>query len=182
MNASVEMPDHGELNTSHFSKHDYVFSGHFHHRQTKGNINYIGNPFGHNYADVWDFERGAMILEWDKDPVYNGWPGAPKYRVYNLSDVLDKPDELLLPNSYVKINLDIDISFEEASFIREKLIPEHHLRELTLIPIKRDFSESNSENNDSQFESVDTIIQTQIESLEEGSFDKKLLLDIYRNL
>jgi hypothetical protein len=29
---------------------------------------------------------------------------------------------------------------------------------------------------------VDTIIQTQIDSLIEGQFDKKLLLDIYRTL
>jgi DNA repair exonuclease SbcCD nuclease subunit len=182
MNAMIQMPDYKEIQSEHLHGYQSVFSGHFHKRQKKNNITYIGNAFPHNYSDAGDDNRGMMILEWDKDPVYNGWPGAPKYRVYNLSDVLDKPDELLLPNSYVKINLDIDISFEEASFIREKLIPEHHLRELTLIPIKRDFSESNSENTDSQFESVDTIIQTQIESLEQGSFDKKLLLDIYRNL
>ena len=182
MNAMIQMPDYKEIQSEHLHGYQSVFSGHFHKRQKKNNITYIGNAFPHNYSDAGDDNRGMMILEWDKDPVYHGWPAAPKYRVYNLSDVLDKPDELLLPNSYVKINLDIDISFEEASFIREKLIPEHHLRELTLIPIKRDFSESNSENTDSQFESVDTIIQTQIESLEEGSFDKKLLLDIYRNL
>lgn len=182
MNAMIQMPDYKEIQSEHLHGYQSVFSGHFHKRQKKNNITYIGNAFPHNYSDAGDDNRGMMVLEWDKDPVYHGWPAAPKYRVYNLSDVLDKPDELLLPNSYVKINLDIDISFEEASFIREKLIPEHHLRELTLIPIKRDFSESNSENADSQFESVDTIIQTQIESLEEGSFDKKLLLDIYRNL
>jgi hypothetical protein len=61
-------------------------------------------------------------------------------------------------------------------------MPEHHLRELTLIPIKRDFTDNNPDNTNTQFESVDTIIQTQIESLEVGTFDKKLLLDIYRNI
>lgn len=182
MNAMIQMPDYKEIQSEHLHGYESVFSGHFHKRQKKNNITYIGNAFPHNYSDAGDDKRGMMVLEWDKEPMYFGWPNAPKYRVYNLSDVLDDPVGLLLADSYVKINLDIDISFEEASFIREKLMPEHHLRELTLIPIKRDFTDTDSNSTDTQFESVDTIIQTQIESLEQGSFDKKLLLDIYRNL
>lgn len=182
MNAMIQMPDYKEIQSEHLHGYEAVFSGHFHKRQKKNNITYIGNAFPHNYSDAGDDKRGMMMLEWDKEPMYFGWPNAPKYRVYNLSDVLDDPAGLLLPDSYVKINLDIDISFEEASFIREKLMPEHHLRELTLIPIKRDFTDNNPDNSDTQFESVDTIIQTQIESLEQGTFDKKLLLDIYRNI
>jgi DNA repair exonuclease SbcCD nuclease subunit len=182
MNAMIQMPDYKEIQSEHLHGYEAVFSGHFHKRQKKNNITYIGNAFPHNYSDAGDDKRGMMMLEWDKEPMYFGWPNAPKYRVYNLSDVLDDPSGLLLPDSYVKINLDIDISFEEASFIREKLMPEHHLRELTLIPIKRDFTDNNSDNTNTQFESVDTIIQTQIESLEVGTFDKKLLLDIYRNI
>jgi DNA repair exonuclease SbcCD nuclease subunit len=182
MNAMIQMPDYKEIQSEHLNGYEAVFSGHFHKRQKKNNITYIGNAFPHNYADAGDDKRGMMVLEWDKEPMYFGWPNAPKYRVYNLSDVLDDPSGLLLSDSYVRINLDIDISFEEASFIREKLMPEHHLRELTLIPIKRDFTDNNPDNSDTQFESVDTIIQTQIESLEQGTFDKKLLLDIYRNI
>ena len=182
MNAMIQMPDYKEIQSEHLNGYEAVFSGHFHKRQKKNNITYIGNAFPHNYSDAGDDKRGMMMLEWDKEPMYFGWPNAPKYRVYNLSDVLDDPAGLLLPDSYVKINLDIDISFEEASFIREKLMPEHHLRELTLIPIKRDFTDNNPDNTNTQFESVDTIIQTQIESLEVGTFDKKLLLDIYRNI
>ena len=182
MNAMIQMPDYKEIQSEHLNGYEAVFSGHFHKRQKKNNITYIGNAFPHNYSDAGDDKRGMMMLEWDKEPMYFGWPNAPKYRVYNLSDVLDDPAGLLLPDSYVKINLDIDISFEEASFIREKLMPEHHLRELTLIPIKRDFTDNNPDNTNTQFESVDTIIQAQIESLEVGTFDKKLLLDIYRNI
>ena len=182
MNAMIQMPDYKEIQSEHLNGYEAVFSGHFHKRQKKNNITYIGNAFPHNYSDAGDDKRGMMMLEWDKEPMYFGWPNAPKYRVYNLSDVLDDPTGLLLPDSYVKINLDIDISFEEASFIREKLIPEHHLRELTLIPIKRDFTDNDPDNTNTQFESVDTIIQTQIESLEVGTFDKKLLLDIYKNI
>ena len=58
MNAMVEMPDHGQLNKDHFAAKRTVFSGHFHKRQNRGKIWYIGNAFPHNFADNWDDERG----------------------------------------------------------------------------------------------------------------------------
>lgn len=182
MNSFVEMPDHGELKSEHLSGYDNVFSGHFHKRQTKKNVTYIGNAFPHNFADAGDDERGMMILAWGEQPEYHTWPGSPKFRVYTLSRVLEQPEKLLIPNSYVRINLDISISFEEANFIREKLIPDYNLRELTLIPIKTEISENGVDISNIHFESIDHIVQTQIDELQEGEFDKKLLLDLYRNL
>lgn len=181
MNSLIQMPDHHEIQSSHFSGFEHVYSGHFHKRQTRGNITYMGNAFPHNFADAGDDDRGMMIIEWGERPRFHTWPDAPKFRVHSLSSVLDNPEKLLPRNGYVKINLDIDISFEEASFIREKLMPEHHLRELTLIPVKQNI-EDDSNNANIQFESIDAIVQSQIEELQDGAFDKKLLLDIYRNL
>jgi hypothetical protein len=37
---------------------------------------------------------------------------------------------LLLIESHVRVHLDIDISYEEANFIRETLIPEHKFKDL----------------------------------------------------
>jgi DNA repair exonuclease SbcCD nuclease subunit len=182
MNAMVQMPDHHEIQANHLLGFDHVYSGHFHKRQTRGNITYMGNAFPHNFADAGDDARGMMIIAWGEEPKYRAWPDAPKFRVYNLSTVLDDPVRLLPRDGYVRINLDIDISFEEASFIREKLMPEHHLRELTLIPIKQNLEEGGLENSSIQFDSIDKIVQSQIEELQDGAFDKKLLLDIYRNL
>jgi DNA repair exonuclease SbcCD nuclease subunit len=70
MNAMIQMPDHGELQGTHFKNPEYVFSGHFHKRQAKENIVYIGNAFPHNYADAWDDDRGMMILEHGSKPEY----------------------------------------------------------------------------------------------------------------
>jgi hypothetical protein len=53
---------------------------------------------------------------------------------------------------------------------------------MTLIPMKTDIESDATDYSNLEFESVDTIIQTQIDSLIEGQFDKKLLLDIYRTL
>ena len=89
MNAMVQMPDTGEIQAGAFNGFEKVFSGHFHKRQEKGNIIYLGNCFPHNYADAGDDARGMMVLEWDSEPEFHSWPGQPKYRVYKLSEVLE---------------------------------------------------------------------------------------------
>ena len=182
MNAQVLMPEHeGSLTVGDFDHFDKVFSGHFHKRQARKNIWYIGNAFPHNYADAGDDARGMMILEWDQDPVFKAWPRQPLYRVYKLSEILENPEGLLLIDSHVRVHLDIDISYEEANFIRETLIPEHKLREMTLIPMKLEQAEQQGLDG-LKFESVDQIVIDQINAIESASFDKKILLDIYNNL
>lgn len=181
MNAMVEMPDHGEINENHLTQFDKVFSGHFHKRQSRKNIWYIGNAFPHNYADAGDDARGMMVLEWGKEPIFHSWPNQPLFRVYKLSEVLDNPKGLLLPDSHVRVHLDIDISYEEANFLRETFIPDHKLREMTLIPMKVEGAEQQGQDG-LIFESVDQIIIEQINNIESKTFDKKILLEIYNNL
>lgn len=181
MNAMIAMPDHGEINADHLNGFENAFSGHFHKRQSRKNIWYIGNAFPHNYSDAGDDARGMMILEWDKDPEFHSWPKQPIYRVYKLSDILENPAGLLLSDAHVRVHLDIDISYEEANFIRETLIPEHKLREMSLIPLKGDQSESATALG-LKFESVDQIVLESINAIESDGYDKRILLDIYQNL
>ena len=183
MNAMVQMPDHGELKAEHFSTPKYVFSGHFHSRQKQGNVHYIGNAFPHNYADAWDDKRGMMILdrENDGDPEYIDWPDCPKYRKVKLSQLIDEKDTLLKSKMYLRVELDLPISFEEASFIKETFINDYDCREITLIQQKH-LEEINSELDISAFASVDQIVSEEISKLDTESFNKKMLLDIYNEL
>lgn len=182
MNAMVDMPDHGEINETHVSGFEKVFSGHFHKRQARKNIWYVGNAFPHNYSDAGEDARGMMILEWGQEPEFHTWPGQPVFRVYKLSDVLENPKGLLLPKSCVRVHLDIDISYEEATYIRETLIPEHNLREMSLIPIKTSEHANDLVPGEINFESVDQIIVDQLTKIESEFYDPKLLLEIYHNL
>lgn len=182
MNAMVQMPDHGDVSDNDLAGFEKVFSGHFHKRQARNNIWYIGNAFPHNYADAGDDQRGMMILEWGEEPEFQAWPGQPLYRVYKLSDILDNPEGLLLPKSSVRVHLDIDISYEEANFIRETLIPKHNIREMSLIPMKLDQHSQDLAPGEVSFESVDQIIIDQLAAIESEFFDPKVLLEIYRNL
>ena len=182
MNAMVAMPEHGDISRDHFGGFDHVFTGHFHKRQTQKNITYIGNCFPHNYADAGDDERGLTILEWGKDPEYHAWPNQPRYRIFNLSDVINHTESMLQPGMHCRVNLDIDISYEEATFIKETFIDTYKLREITLIPAKvTDLTEYEIQGNIA-FESVDQIVAGQLNSIESDKFNRALLLDIYRHL
>ena len=181
MNAMVRMPDVGELKREDL-KCETVFTGHFHKRQTHKNITYIGNAFPHNYADVADDDRGVMILEWGAEPEYVAWPDAPKYRRFQLSDVLENTEQLLKPNMYCRVELDIDISYEEANFIKEQFIPEFGMRELALIPRVGEEDHAQEFEGELNFESVDSIVTSHLTQLDSPQYDKTLMLDIYQNL
>ena len=179
MNAMVEMPDHGGINDKMLSGPEYVFSGHFHKRQFKNNIHYIGNAFPHNYADVDDNERGAMFLTWGEEPLYVNWAECPKYKVFTLKQLLDDHATLLDQYTYARVKLDISISYEEANFIREKMAEQYKVRELQLIPIKE---EEEYEGGEISFESVDQIVIQQLETIDSQQVDKQRLIEIYNSI
>lgn len=182
MNAMVEMPDHGDLKVDNFSGFESVYSGHFHLRQQKKNINYIGNCFPHNFSDAGDDARGMMIKEWGGKDVYHTWPNQPKYRVLNLSDIIDNADKILSPNMHVRVQLDIEISYEEANYIKENFIQSHKLREMALIPNRNSGVDENMAPGDVKFESVDQIVVDQLTRIESEFYDPALLLKIYHSL
>jgi DNA repair exonuclease SbcCD nuclease subunit len=182
MNAMVEMPDHGEIKVESFSGIESVYSGHFHLRQQKKNINYIGNCFPHNFADAGDSNRGMLVKSWGQEDQYFSWPGQPLYRVLKLSNVIDNAAALLAPNMHVRVELDIDISYEEANFIKETFVKDYNLREMALINVKSAAVDSDLAPGDVTFESVDQIVIDQLTNIESEFFDNKLLLKIYQNL
>jgi hypothetical protein len=180
MNAMVEMPDHGGIKAEHLEGPEYVFSGHFHKRQYKNNIHYIGNAFPHNYADAGDWERGAMFLDWDGEPQYVNWAECPKYVMTGLKELLDRADDILDAQTHARVKLDVNISYEEANFIRETFAEKYKVRELQLLPIKEE--EEIFDGVDIQFESVDQIVIQQLETIESNLVDTQKLISIYREI
>lgn len=183
MNAMVQMPDHGDLKAEHFKHQEYVFSGHFHKRQVRGKIHYIGNAFPHNYADSSDDARGMMILDRqnNKEPEYINWWDCPKYRTVKLSQLIDKPQDIIKSKMYLRVTVDLPISYEEAQFVKETFIKTHHCREITLIP-QKSVEDITSDIDIKDFESVDQIVTKEISAIESQQFDKNLLLALYNEL
>jgi len=182
MNAMVQMPDHGELKANDFTHPEYVFSGHFHKRQNQGKVWYIGNAFPHNFADTWDDDRGMMTMEWGGKPEFIAWPDAPKFRTVTLSKLIDEKDKIMKNKMYLRVNLDIDITYEEANFIKETYIQEHDIREISLIQEKNNIETGTDDSPDTAFESVDQIVTEQLLNVDSETINSKVLLEIYNNL
>jgi DNA repair exonuclease SbcCD nuclease subunit len=181
MNANVTMPDTGEIQSEHFDNIDYVFSGHFHMRQEQKNIHYIGNCFPHNFADDGDSSRGCMTLSWGENPQYHDWSEQPLYSTFQLSELISGAEHILKPNMHVRVMMDIDISFEESTFIKETFIETYNLRELSLVPVRIEMSGIETEVN-LEIQSVDQIVHQQISNISSNNFDTNTLINIYNNL
>jgi hypothetical protein len=175
------MPDHGDIKAEDLHRNEYVFTGHFHKRQNKGNIHYIGNAFPHNFADAWDSDRGMMVLEWGGVPEYINWPDAPLYRTFKLSRLLEDIEGSVKPKMYLRVTMDIDIVYDEANYIKEVVVKNHGARDCTMI-VERKELETFSGVEISKFETVDQIVTNQLINIESENFDPNVLLGIYNNL
>jgi hypothetical protein len=142
----------------------------------------MGNAFPHNFADAWDDARGMMVLEWGGEPQFIDWPNCPKYRTLKLSRLLEDTDSIMKGKMHLKVNLDIDITFEEANFLKEKFMQDYDVREISLIQDKVNLDGTVDDNPDTMFESVDQIVTDSLVNLENGTFDKNTLLQIYNDL
>jgi hypothetical protein len=79
--------------------------------------------------------------------------------------------------------MDTDVSYEEAGYLKENLVEEYDLRELSLVTMKKDaHMDDSSLGGNVNFESVDTIVQGQLLNINSEFYDSSLLLDIYKGL
>lgn len=188
LNKMVQMPDHGKETDESFVGCDYVFSGHFHKRQAKvtskgTKVLYTGNCFPHNFSDVWDDARGVMILEYDVEPEFIMWPDAPRYRSFTLSEMLSEPTYYLEDNIVAKIQIDIPITMDEISFIRETFCKLYKVREFNIIPSKKSIQNDCSINEMGEnTQSVDEIVIAQINDNKSNVIDNNLLIQLYLSL
>lgn len=182
MNAMVEMSDHGGLKAEHLQGVEFMsFSGHFHKRQVRDKICYLGNPFPHNFSDVWDEDRGMAILEWGKFPEFKKFPKAPSYKSLNLSELLESPDQYINSSTYAKITNDLDMSYEEIQLIKDIYSAHYEPRRMDISSPTRE-SDDTDYSSDTEFQSIDQIVIDGLTNIDSISIDKNLLIEIFRGL
>jgi len=80
-----------------------VFSGHFHHRSTTGNITYLGNPYEITWSDYND-PRGFHIYDTETmETEFIQNPYSMFHKIYYDDDKLDYGDLSRYEDCYVKI-------------------------------------------------------------------------------
>ena len=183
LNSAIEMPDHGGLKAEHFKNQQLVFSGHFHKRQRKGNILYIGNAFPHDFSDAGDDNRGIMLWTKNEPPMFEQWPNAPKYRNLLLTEVLANPSGLLDDRTFAKVTIDADINYEDEAFIRELIEKQLKVMEVNFIRSRNGNIETyEMDDEDINFETVDSIVISHLKNIESVAMDSSLLISIYQSI
>jgi hypothetical protein len=123
-----------------------------------------------------------MIMEWGGKPEYKTWHNQPTFKTLNLSQLIENPDQYLDANTFARVTVDIDISYEEANFLKENFLDTYKLREINFIPSKKDEHAQEWDGGDIHFESVDTIVLNQLTAIESEVIDTQMLVDIYNSL
>ena len=96
-----------------------------------------------------------------------------------LSDLLATPHELIKPKTNIKASIDIDISYEEAQFVKTVLTTHYSARKIELIPINSNV-DIDEYDDTVVFQSVDQIVEAGINSMESAGIDNKMLIEEYR--
>lgn len=178
--------EHGPEAKTFFRNQKRVFTGHFHKRQTQGNVHYIGNTFPMDFSDVNDEERGMAVYDFVKDNLqYVNWPDGPRFIKATLTDVLDDPDKHFKHGARIKIDVDDDLTLEEANELRAVFQEKYSLREITLeekITLDIDLTDIEEEIEELQLESTSEAIRELIKRIKVDKIDTDLLLKIYDNL
>lgn len=161
----------------------YIFSGHFHKRQKGGNVVYIGNTFPTNFGDAGDNERGMIIYDHISQELdFIDWPNCPQYIKTNITTILDG-NIILPPQSRVKCLLDVPITYEEHTFLKQSLTDEFQLREFTFEDNMTDLSEmEDSDTEIDQLESIDELVVRMLDGIDIPSIDNPTLIKQYQKL
>ena len=94
---------------------------------------------------------------------------------------MEAPEDYLEPETHVRIKIDIDVTYEEANFIKENFQNTYNLREISLLPHKEVEDEMEFQ-GEIKFQSVDEIVLDQLTNIESDTFDNSVLIEIYNRL
>ena len=90
---------------------------------------------------------------------------------------------MLFRSTYCRVALDVPISYEEANFIKETFAKQYKLREIALMPAKKEEHATDwKTDNEIEVENVDQIVYNQLKAVDSDMINSKMLMDIYSNL
>lgn len=162
-----------------------IFTGHFHKRQNKKNVWYIGNCFPMDYSDANDIERGLMDYDFDSDThTFVNWKECPKYVKVKLSDIM-QDSKCLLKGSRAKVLVDIPLTYEEANALKGKLLEKKKLRELYFEDATEDtdiLGDDNANLEEDELEDLSSAIEKMILSIDAKSIKPEKLVQIFKGL
>lgn len=165
----------------------HIISGHFHKRQISNNIIYMGNCFPMDFGDAGDNKRGMMKYDHvARMYEFIDWKDCPKYISVDLTSLLSGNIKIY-PNSRVKCVVDVPISYEESTLIRETFTEKYDLREFTMeesAEIQAAMSETETEVDweETEWVSTDELVLHMLGDIDTPHINNDMLINIYTKL
>lgn len=180
LNAKVKMD--GEYNPHKFSGPNRILAGHFHLRQEKNNITYIGNCFSHDFSDNNEWlNKGLAILDTDtNDITYLEWNKAPKYLIKRLSTLTQ--DDYTLQHINLKIINDVNLSQLDVSTLESSIQNLPNVVSCSVYPVELDVEYSKTDEQIENIEDLSSLIVTLMTTLEITDIDNGLLIKEFMEL
>lgn len=166
------------LDISNFKKFKKVFSGHYHTKSSKSNINYLGNPYQIYWTDC-DDKRGFHIFDTETlklEYVQNPYKIFKKiyYNDFNKQEV-DLQD---CADKFIKIIVEKKTDFYAFDRFIEELykVGIHDLKVIENYDISPDV--------DDQIEVEDTLttLEKYVNEIEDDNLDRESIIDIIKSL
>ena len=184
----------GVYSANEYTGPEKIFSGHFHTRQEKDNIIYIGACFGMDFSDESDeMNKGITILDDITGEVeYRVWDDAPVYKQFTLSYI--KANELQLHDYkklYLKIIIDnvndIDVNSDIAMTAYRTKLKEKYPNIRTITFKNQESEKEEIEDTDvnidiSKFQNVESMIIYYINELETDAVNKDKLIKLFQEV
>lgn len=168
-----------------FKKPDRIFTGHFHKRQNKGNVYYLGNTFPMDYSDANDTNRGMAIYEYGSDDLkFIDWEDAPTYIRCDFSDLIKTPKKILRKHATVRCIVDDDeLGYEDILEIKNHLMEKYSLRELRLEEPAEDYTIGEDiDPEDLKSESTTEIVTNLLDKISSDDIKPEKLKKLYKEL
>ncbi len=165
-----------------FKKFDLVCSGHFHHRSSNGNINYLGNPYELTWADYEDprgfhiFDTGTKDLEFVENP-FNIF-----HKIYydDAFGVNKLADNSFIKDSHIKLIVVNKTDFYQFDQFVENLYKFNPL-ELKIIENLSEFESDALDGDDVDLEDTLTLLSQYVDNLDTDA-DKDRIKTLMKTL
>lgn len=171
---------HDGFDPSLFKKFQLVCSGHFHHRQSKGNITYLGNPYEMFWQDYNDkrgfhiFDTNSLELEFVQNP----------FIMFSKLYYDDTKDDGYTQEDFINQHIKLIVVNKTDTYNYEKFLEKVYKSNPAEVKIIEDFSEFEAEAiNDQDLDVSDTLtLLTQYVDAIEAEVDKDRLKNLMKTL
>lgn len=154
---------HGGLKMSMFDRYDMVFSGHYHHRSSKGNITYLGTPYEMTWQDYAD-PKGFHVFDLETRELTFIASGLTMYKKIEYNDANPVViDPYSVKDCYVKVIVVTKTDFYRFDQFINSL--EQYAIEVKIIEDIGDFSSGEVSDNIS-LEDTQTVLEHYIDSVQ----------------